>query len=142
MKKILSLTAVLLFLAPAAFAAVVENWGGVAPGSNTGTYVDTNGSKIDFAVDAGPKDGKALKITSHLAQGGYCGIWHNLTADLSKAGAMKFMAKSTISGEVQIALKDTFHVQYIAKAKVGSAWSEVSVPLSNFHKDPYLKKYS
>jgi hypothetical protein len=138
MKRILALVAALLFLAPGVFAGVVEDWSGVQSGANTGTYMDSNGSKIDFAVDAGPKAGqKALKLTSNLAQGGYCGIWHNLSADMSKAANLTFMAKSTIPGTIQVALKDAYNVQYIATAQVGADWAQVSIPLASFRKDPY-----
>ncbi len=138
MKRILVLMAALLFLVPVAFAGVVEDWTGVQSGSNTGTYMDSNGSKIDFAVDAGPKAGqKALKLTSNLASGGYCGIWHNFIADMSKAANLTFMAKSTLPGTIQVALKDAYNVQYIATAQVKADWAEVTIPLSSFRKDPY-----
>ncbi len=137
MRKIFGLMAVLLFLSPAVFAAVVEDWTGVQA-ANTGTYMDSNGSKIDFAVDAGPKSGqKALKLTSNLMQSGYCGIWHNFMADLSKGANLKFMAKSTLPGDIQVALKDAYNVQYIAKAQVSTDWAEISIPLASFRKDPY-----
>ncbi|HUO57644.1 MAG TPA: endo-1,4-beta-xylanase [bacterium] len=138
MKKILSLMAVLMLLAPAAFAGTVEDWTSVQSGTDIGTYNDSNGSKIEFAVEAGPKSGqKAIKLTSNLVEGGYCGIWHHISADISKAGALKFMAKSSAPGEIQVALEDTYHVQYIANTKVGKDWAEISVPISDFHKNPY-----
>ncbi len=138
MKKILSLLlAALLLPASAAFAAVIEDWSNIASG-NTGSFQDSNGSKIDFAQDAGPDGGKALKLTTNLVQGGYVGIWHNITADLSKSGTLQFKAKSTVPGDVQIALKDAFNVQYVSKATISSKdWAVVQVPLSSFSKDPY-----
>ena len=54
MKRIIVMAAMFLSLAPMAFAGVVEGWTSVQNGTNTGTYMDNNGSKIDFAVDAGP----------------------------------------------------------------------------------------
>jgi hypothetical protein len=140
MKKILCLLAVLLSFAPAVFAGVVEDWTNVHPNTNTGTYADSSGSKIAFAAVAGAKDGeKAIQLTSTVAKGDgtYCGIWHNISADLSKAGALKFMAKSTVPGDIQLAVKDAYNVQYIAKVQVGKDWAEVNLPLSYFHKDPY-----
>lgn len=138
MKRIIVMAAMFFSLAPMAFAGLVEGWTSVQNGTNTGAYMDSNGSKIDFAVDAGPIAGqKALKVTSNLASGGYCGIWHNLSADMSKAANLKFMAKSTPPGNIQIALKDAYNFQYIVTAQVSADWAEVSVPLSSFHKDPY-----
>jgi len=138
MKKFLVLATVLLMVAPAVFAGVVEDWTGVTPGTNTGTYADNTGSKIDFTVDQGPKGGqKALMITFTLAQGGYCGIWHNFMADMSKAGQLKFSAKCTIPGPIQVALMDANKVQYIAQAQVTKDWSDISIPLNSFRKDPY-----
>jgi len=100
--------------------------------------VDNTGSKVDFSVDQGPQSGqKALKIPFTLVQGGYCGIWHNFMADMSKAGELRFMAKCAIPGPIQVALKDTYNVQYIAQAQVTKDWAEVAIPLNSFRKDPY-----
>ncbi|HJT24169.1 MAG TPA: carbohydrate binding domain-containing protein, partial [bacterium] len=138
MKKILSLLLTAMLLqASAVFAAVVEDWSNIAS-SNTGAYQDSNGSKIDFAQDAGPEGGKALKLTSNLVSGGYCGVWHTISADLSKNGSLKFKAKSTVPGDVQLAIVDAFGVQYVTKASISSKdWAVVEVPLSSFAKDPY-----
>jgi hypothetical protein len=139
MKKIIGCLAVLIFMVPVAFAAVVENWGSVSAGKDTGTFTDTMGSKIDFVVGPGP-DGssKALKITSTMIQGGYCGIWHNFSADLSKNDSIKFKAKTNSPGEIEMAFKDTYNVQYIARFSVSSKdWTEITVPFSAFNKDPY-----
>src|ERR1035438_6046573 len=139
MKRILSLVfAGLLFQATCVFAGVVQDWSAVPSGS-AGTYADSTGSKIDFGYDAGPKGGeKALKITSTLVPSGYLGVWTTGTWDLSKAGSLKFMAKSTIPGDVQMAITDAYKVQYIAKFKVPSTdWTEVTLNLSSFAKDPY-----
>src|ERR1039457_5184944 len=113
MKRILSLLAVVFISqASVAFAAVIEDWTGVA-GGNTGTYQDSTGSKIDFVVDAGPKGGqKALKLNANKAASGYCGVYHTTTLDLSKSGSFKFMAKSTVAGDIQMAIVDAFNVQY------------------------------
>ena len=76
-------------------------------------------------------------MTSTLVQGGYAGVWHNIAADLSTSGSLKFMAESTIPGEIQITLKDTFNVQYVANVQIPAKdWSSVSVPFSAFSKDP------
>ncbi len=105
----------------------------------TGVYVDSKGSTISFSMEKGPeKRQKAVKLTFTLDSGGYCGLWHNASYDLSKAGAIVFQAKTTLSGEVQVALKDKWNVQYVAKVSVPSEkWTEVKVPLSSFVKDPY-----
>ncbi len=139
MKRILSLLAV-FFLSQASlsFAAVVEDWSAVVSGQNTGTYQDSNGSKAEFVVDAGPKGGqKALKITATKATGGYVGVYHTATLDLSKSASFKFSVKSTVAGDVQMAITDAFKVQYIAKFQATTAWTEVNIPFASFSKDPY-----
>lgn len=137
MKKYLSVLMLGLALQVSpVFAASVEDWSGIAP-ANTGVYQDSNGSKIEFASDAGPKGGKALKLTGNLVSGGYMGVWHTISADLSKAGAFKFQAKSTVAGDVQMAITDAYKMQYVAKFPVTTAWSEVTVPFNTFIKDPY-----
>ena len=91
MKRIMSLLALCFSLCAAtAFPAVVEDWSAVT-NSNTGTYADSNGSKIEFEAIDGPNGGKTLQITSTVVQGGYCGIWHNITGDLSKDGSFFFL---------------------------------------------------
>ena len=134
MKKISLAAVFLLFLAPAVFAGVVEDWTNISTG-NTGTFADSNGSKIDFETEANPKGGQAMKLTSTLTQGGYCGIWHNISGDMSKNGSLRFWVKSSVEGDVQVALKDTFNVQYTAMFKVTKDWTQVTVPFSSFAKD-------
>jgi hypothetical protein len=139
MKKVLSLLTVgFLLQASAAFADVIQDWTSVQSGM-AGTYQDSNGSKIDFTYDAGPKGSdKALKMTCNLVANGYLGVYTGGTWDLSKAASLKFMAKSTIPGDLQIAIKDTYNVQYITKVSIPSTdWSLVTVNLSSFTKDPY-----
>lgn len=135
MKRLLAfLILVSAFQVTSVFAGKVEDWSAITA-ANTGTYLDTMGSKIDFSVDnsAGLK---AAKLSYTLVQGGYVGIWHNLTADLSKSGALKFKVKSTLPGGAQMALKDAFGVQYIANFTIPSAdFTEVTVPFASFSKD-------
>lgn len=139
MKKILILgLAALMLPASAAFAAVVQDWSALAGGA-AGPFNDSNGSKIDFTIDAGPKAGqKALKITANVVTGGYAGIYTNTSGDISKAGALVFMAKSTVAGDIQIAIVDAFNVQYITKVSVPAGdWAPVTASLAAFIKDPY-----
>ncbi len=139
MKKIICFLAVtFLFSVSLVCAAVVEDWSGVQPGANIGSAQDSNGSKLDFSVGVGAKAGeKALQINSNLVQGGWCSIWHNLTVDLSKAGSLKFQAKSTVSGMVSIALQDAYSMSYVADFQVGPDWTPVTIPFSSFKKNPY-----
>jgi len=130
--------------APAAKPAAEGKVGGTAEGwttvdsSNTGTYADSNGSKISFSVVEGPKAGeKALKIEGEMAAGGYMGIWHNIAADLSKAGALRIPVKSSVAQDVQIAIKDKYNVQYVTKFPATTAWSDAIIPVGSFAKDPY-----
>jgi hypothetical protein len=139
MKKILSLVLTALMLpASAAFAAMVQDWSSLGNGA-AGPYADSNGSKVDFTFDAGPKSGqKALKITANIVSGGYAGIYTNTTGDISKAGALVFMAKSTVAGDIQLAIKDAFNVQYVEKVSVSAGdWAPVTASLAGFIKDPY-----
>jgi hypothetical protein len=117
-------------------AGVVEDWSALSSGS-TGAFQDSNGSKIEFAIADGPKGAKALKITANVVSGGYAGIYHTITADLSKSGSFKFMAQSTVAGDVQMAIVDSFGVQYVAKFSVATTWTEVNVSFASFIKDPY-----
>ncbi len=138
MKGLLSLAAVLLFLSSAAFAAVIEDWSRVNHGQDIGTFADTTGSKISFTAEAGPDNNKAIKLTSKISESGWCGIWRAVALDLSKFGSLKFKVKSNTAGEVQIALKDSYNVQYVAVFQISSGdWTEVTVPFSSFNKDSY-----
>ena len=117
---------------------IIEDWSSVNPGRDTGTYTDALGSKIDSVLENGPDGRKASKLTSTLVQGGWCGIWRNISADLSKNTSFKFKVKSSLPGEVQISLRDTYNVQYTTSFRVTSKdWTEVTVPFSSFQKDPY-----
>ena len=140
MKTILFHLMILFLITSGVFGAIVEDWTGVQTGVNTGTYMDSNGSKIDFAVLSDSQSGKkVLQLTSNLAKvdGSYCGVWHNISSDLSKTGMLKFRAKSSIAGDIVIALLDLYNVQYIARVTIGTNWADVTVPLSSFRKDPY-----
>jgi len=123
-------------LAVPAFAGVIESWA-VLDSANIGTYADTQGSFIMFLTTDGPKAGeRALKIESTLKPGGYCGIWHNLAGANLKEGAVKFMAKSTNPGQMQMAIKDKYNNQYTAFFNIPSKeWSEVIVNMSDFTLD-------
>jgi hypothetical protein len=138
MKRFLSLAlSVAVLQAAAAFGAVVQDWTNVGQGM-AGTYQDSNGSKIEFAFDAGPSGSKALKLTTTLASGGYAGVYTSGTFDLSKYGVLTFMAKTTVPGDVQIAIKDAFNVQYIGKVAISSTdWAPATLTLSSLSKDPY-----
>ena len=120
----------------AAYAGGVEDWTSATPGKDVGTFSDSEGTKVDIAVVEGPSAGqKAVQVTSNLVQGGYAGVWRNLgaPADLSKAGSLKFQAKATVPGEVEIDIQDANSVSYSTTVKITSAaWSEVTVPLSAF----------
>lgn len=139
MKRFLSLVLSFgLLQAATAFGAMVQDWSNVGSGM-AGTYQDSTGSKIEFTFDAGPNAGeKALKLTTTLASGGYAGVYTSGTFDLSKFGVLTFMAKSTVPGDVQIAIKDAFNVQYIGKVSIPSNdWTLVTLTLSSLAKDPY-----
>jgi hypothetical protein len=138
MKGLLSFAVVLLLLSSTAFTAVMEDWNRVNPGQDTGTFMDTMGSGINFSVEDGPDGNKVIKLTSKITANGWCGIWRTIAADLSGNNSLRFKIKSSAAGEVQIALKDSYNVQYSAHFPVFSGdWTEVTVPFSTFNKDPY-----
>jgi hypothetical protein len=133
--------AVVLFCVGTAVQAspvVVENWAS-ADSSSTGTYADSNGSSVTFStVDGQKKDEKAIRQQSSLKTGGYCGIWHTLNAEVGKATALVFTAKSEKAADLQVALKDKNNVQYVATCSIPVGdWSAVTILLSAFTKDPY-----
>ncbi len=139
MKKLIGVwLAALMLQASAAFAAVIQDWASLGPGA-AGPYNDSNGTKVDFSFEDGPKPGtKALKITSNIASGGYAGVYTNTSGDISKAANLVFMAKSSVAGDIQIAIKDAFNVQYIEKVTVAAGdWAPVTASLAAFTKDPY-----
>lgn len=110
----------------------------MTPGTNTGTFADALGSKINFTAEAGPGGGKALRLTSTLVQAGWCGVWHSLLVDLSKNGSLKFKARASTPGDAQLSLKDAYNLQYIARFTVPSKdWTDITLPLSAFRQDPY-----
>jgi hypothetical protein len=138
MKGLLSFAVVLLLLSSTAFAAIIEDWSNVNPSRNIGTFADTMGSKISFTIENGPNGNKTIKLTSTMIVNGWCGIWRAVAADLSKNNSLKFKTRSNAAGEAQIALKDSYNVQYVAIFQVSSGdWTEVTVPFSSFNKDPY-----
>ncbi|HUO58619.1 MAG TPA: carbohydrate binding domain-containing protein [bacterium] len=119
-------------------SSAFEPWKSVDP-SNAGAYQDDKGSTLTFTTDKGPEKGqRALHMTYNLKAGGYCGLWHNTSFDLSKATTIVFKAKATLPGELQFEFKDKYNVQYMVKVKVPSAaWSEVRIPVVSFIKNPY-----
>lgn len=140
MKKILGLLAAAWMLqASPAFSAVIQDWTSLGNGA-AGPYNDNNGSKVEFTFDAGPKAGqKALKITTNLVSSGYAGVYTNTTGDLSKSANLVFMVKSSAAGDVQVAIKDAFNVQYVEKFTVPAGdWTPVTLSLAGLIKDPYF----
>lgn len=138
MKKFMSFFAVIVLCGVSSVrATMLEDWTNES-GSNTGSYLDSKGSKMAIATEAGPQTGQtALKLTYTLMAGGNCGIWHNLANDLSKDGYLKFMAKAAVACNEGIALKDANNVQYVTTFPVGTAWAQVNIPFASFKKDPY-----
>ena len=138
MKKIMSFFAVIVLCGVSSVrATMLEDWTNES-GSNTGSYLDSKGSKMAITTEAGPQAGQtALKLTYTLMAGGNCGVWHNLANDLSKESYLKFMAKAAVACNEGIALKDANNVQYVATYPVGTAWAQVNIPFASFKKDPY-----
>ena len=138
MKRILSFVPVLLLLSTATFAAVIEDWGYVLPEKSIGAYTDTTGSGINYTIETGPDGAKAVKLTSKIVQGGWCGIWRNLYVDLSGNKSLQFKVKSNAAGQLEIGLTDGYDVQYTSRFFISAKdWTDVTVPLSSFKKNPY-----
>lgn len=130
--------AALLFILSVASvpAGTIEDWSNVS-GGNTGTFADDTGSKISYEVTDGAK-GKAVKMQSELKEGGWCGIWHNVTLSCPKANALKFMAKAASPSQLSLSLTDANKVQYVTTVQISSKdWAEVTVPITAFEKNKY-----
>jgi hypothetical protein len=123
-----------------AWAGSVEDWTSTASG-NTGSFADDKGSKISFEVVDGAKSGeKAFLIDANEVQGGYCGIWHNVDVNISKATALKFMAKADPPGSLSFSITDANKVQYVTTVNIASKdWAEVTVPISSFEQNKYYQ---
>ena len=116
-KSLLSIA--LALVATCVYAGSVEDWSAIAPGKDIGGFADSNGSKCDVIQADGPQGRqKSAQITATLVQGGYAGIhWHNLAvpADLSKSANLKFMAKASMPGELQLDIQDAHNVSYTVR---------------------------
>jgi Carbohydrate binding domain (family 11) len=136
MKKSMALFALLsLSAALPAFGEVIQDWTSLQPGM-AGTYLDSNGSKVDYSIVDGPQAGqKALQITYNLVASGYVGVYTGTSLDLSKDNAFQFMAKSTNPGDMRVVVKDAFNVQYYTTVNVPASWTKIVVPFSDFKKD-------
>jgi hypothetical protein len=119
-------------------AGTAEDWTNISTG-NTGTFADSQGSTISYAIVDGPKSGeKAIKIAGDQKEGGWCGIWHNVDLNMAKANAVKFMAKADGPCSINISLTDANKMQYLAVAAIPSKdWTEVTIPISAFAVNPY-----
>jgi len=139
--RLLAILAVMGLSLGAAWAGnKVEDWSGLS-GKNTGSFADSVGSKLTYSAVEGPVKGeKALQVDVLSKEGGYCGLWHNLDVDLSKAKALKFMAKSDPPGTLSLSITDANKVQYVVSVPVPSKdWAEVSVPFSSFEQNKYYQ---
>jgi len=123
-----------------AWAAPVEDWASAAP-ANTGTFADDKGSKISFEVVEGAKTGeKAFRVEANPVQDGYCGVWHNVDVNLSKAVTIKLMAKADPPSTWTLTITDANKAQYVAKISVASKdWAEVAVPITAFELNKYYQ---
>lgn len=126
----------LWFVAAGCGAGVLQNWASLGPGY-AGTFVDNDGSTIDFRQVDGPKPGeRALQMKIHLV--GWGGLWSSLDTDLSRMGAVRFMAKSSQPEIVEVGFLDRQKVRYVAILRVLSGdWKEFVVPFSLFKRDAY-----
>ncbi len=140
MKKAILLVMGLWTLAASAGAAVIQDWSGFNPGKTVGTYDDGKGSKLEIAQAAGPAAGeKALKISAALVQWG--GVWNALELNLSNAAAIRFKAKVSAPGLIQVGLTDAHKVMVTTTIRVVSDdWEEFTIPLSDFTKSPWQDK--
>lgn len=123
-----------------AWAASVEDWSSTGSG-NTGTFADDKGSKISFQSVDGPKAGeKAFLIDANSVQDGYCGVWHNVEVNLSKATTIKWMAKADPPSTLTLTMIDANKAQYVAKVSIVSKdWAEVTIPITAFELNKYYQ---
>lgn len=137
MRRILISAVLFGFLACSAGAVVIQDWSQVESDKNVGVFKDDNGSKLNLAQVAGPVEGEnALQITASLVQWG--GVWTAVEANLLKAGALRFSAKASEPGMLQVGLTDDKKTQVVAMARVlSSDWEEFVIPLSKFEPTKY-----
>jgi len=137
MKKILLIGSMLCLWAAGAAAAVLQDWTVFTPKENVGTFVDEKGTKIEIAQSEGPAAGqKALKMSVALAEWG--GVWTAVKGNLPKTGALRFKAKASAPGLLEVGITDGQKTQYVAQVRVFSEdWEEFTVPYALFKKTKY-----
>jgi endoglucanase len=138
MKKTLFPVLVLLFSAFSSLnAAVLKDWSGFMPGLNNGVYMDAKGSTISVSsVKYSGSDESTLKIDSNIVE--WAGIWALAQADLSRAGALAFYAKTGSPVVLQAGITDRHKIQYVCSVPITPGeWKKYVIPIANFSQTIY-----
>jgi hypothetical protein len=136
-RRMLIATLVLVGAAVPVLGSSLQDWTDFDPGRSVGTFVDTKGTKIDFTRTEGPLPGsKALKMSASMVEWG--GVWSNVKGRLARTGALRFKAKASAPGVLEVGLTDDRKTQYTVWVRVFSEeWEEFTVPLSLFTRTKY-----
>jgi endoglucanase len=118
-------------------AAVLEDWSGIKPGQNIGTFADQSGTALTTSIGAKAGE-KLLKISGNIVQWG--GVWAltKTETDLSQSAAIEFQAKSDTPALLQVGITDSQSIQYNSPVWINTSWKKYTIPLSTFSKTLYL----
>lgn len=131
------LAAALVLGASWAAAAPIVDWNRWEPGKNLDVVTDTKGTLIRIDQAEGPLPGeKALKATASLGEWG--AVWVEAKTDWRKVKAIRFKAKASAPGLLEVALIDQRLVRYVCKVRVVSDdWETFVLPLASFRPTDY-----
>lgn len=118
-------------------AAVLQDWRDIHPQVDTGVFADDKGTKVEFARAEGPDPGEsALKMSVSLVEFG--GVWTNVKGPLASSGALRFRARASAPGVLEIGLTDRQQVQVVIQVRVSSEeWEEFLLPFALFKPTKY-----
>lgn len=135
--KRMLVAAMLMMAAGLVRATTLQDWTSFDPQKTVGTFVDQKGTKIDFAPAEGPVAGsKALRMSASMVEWG--GVWSNVKGNLVRSGALRFKAKASAPGVLEVGLTDDRKTQFVATIRVFSEeWEEFTVPLSIMERTKY-----
>jgi hypothetical protein len=129
---------VCFLLASASLHAVpIVDWDVWDLGKTLDVVTDAKGTKIKIAQAEGPMKGeKALKATASLGEWG--AVWVEVKTDWTKVQSIRFKAKVSAPGLMEVALIDAHKVRHVCKVRVVSdEWEEFVLPLSTFKPTEY-----
>lgn len=132
-----ALSACFLLFSAAVQAGTIVDWNVWDLGKTLGVVTDAKGTKVAISQAEGPTKGeKALKATASLGEWG--AVWVEARTDWTKIDALRFKAKVSAPGLMEVALIDARKVRHVCKVKVVSdEWEEFTIPLTIFTPTEY-----